>query len=350
MKMKQLFLAFVSLLISYGLVMAEYSIKVTQPTADCNGSIIVTTNGNIGPYTFLWTDSSGIPEPSNDTSTSSEIIEVCTGNYTVTITNGFGCTTSIDANFNTIDVAIKVRLEGAYDTDSLRMLTKLHHERRLLPGQTPISGLAVPTLEGKLYWEEPFNHDGTEGAGWTDANYAEYGSVVDWVLVSLRSDFKVDSTLDTKAALLLKDGTVRFPHAFELAKFPDSVHIVVEHRNHLPIISPLVPLVNNSKYEFDFVENNSLKRGGAGQKPFEAMINPPKIDTLFWYMYAGNAELAAGGDVYDIKGNDKEAWSKSNGQFDRYSTADLNLDGEVKGDDKGVWQKNNGVFGTRLDQ
>ena len=54
----------------------------------CDGSLTAQPSGGIGPYTFLW----------NDSSTLDSIIELCSDNYFVTITDDKGCQTSAGGN------------------------------------------------------------------------------------------------------------------------------------------------------------------------------------------------------------------------------------------------------------
>lgn len=55
---------------------------------DCNGSASVTSLGGLQPHTYLWSDSSG--------QTSATAINLCAGNYTVTITDAQGCTQGVN--------------------------------------------------------------------------------------------------------------------------------------------------------------------------------------------------------------------------------------------------------------
>ena len=51
---------------------------------DCNGSIDITPNGGVLPYTYLWSDPLG--------STTQDVANLCAGDYFVTVTDGHGCT------------------------------------------------------------------------------------------------------------------------------------------------------------------------------------------------------------------------------------------------------------------
>lgn len=67
--------------------------------------------------------------------------------------------------------------------------------------------------------------------------------VIDWVLVSLRSNTDKDSEVACRAGFLLGDGSIvdldgTSPLAFAVDQ--GSYYVVVEHRNHLPIMSSIV--------------------------------------------------------------------------------------------------------------
>jgi len=355
--MKQLLLVFASLFICYGIATAKYSIEKVDPSPPCcNGSVTAYATGNSGPYTFTWTKNANIIESDQEDDTSSKLIDVCSGTYFVTITNGYGCETTLDITFpllpiqvceeefsmlqlsQPIEVDIKVFLQGAYIKNSLRMRTTLM-ERGLLPGQTPKSDLVPPTPAGQPYKNTSFGYQGNEGNNWNDEDYKDIGEVVDWILVSIKKA-TIDTPLQTRAALLLKDGSVVFPNPFDLSTVPDAVMIMIEHRNHLPIISNRVEL-EDGIINCDFTTSNSFRSPDkAGQKELEADV---------WTMLAGNASTIMDGfDIYDITGGDKNLWVIKNGEFDQYQPGDMNLDGDVNGQDKALWFDNNGNTGMKL--
>lgn len=436
MKMRQFFLVFVSLLVSYGLAVAKYSLEKTDPTECCNGFLTASATGNTGPYTFEWTKNGNVVNGALDSNTSSILNNVCAGTYFVTIRNGYGCETILDISFpstlytiekvdpiicctgsvtatatencgpysfvwtkygNTVgnavedntsstlnnvcqgtykvtitdgdgiqtslsitfpvlpvsvceeefttlqliqppEVRMKVFLEGAYNPDSLLMRTKLM-ERGLLPGQTPVSDLVSPTPAGQPYKNTSFGYNGNEGIDWDDEDYTKTGNVVDWVLVSIKKDI-TGPPLQTRAAILLEDGSAVFPNPFSLNTVPSAVMFMVEHRNHLPIISNRVELQNGT-LTCDLTICDSFSTiDKAGQK---------LLDTGVWAMLAGNGSTILNGfDIYDIRGGDKSLWAIKNGQFDQYQPGDMNLDGDVNGLDKKFWFDNNGKTGMKL--
>ncbi len=232
------------------------------------------------------------------------------------------------------DIQIFLNLEGAYDPVTAEMTTILSTVRKLLPGQTPASGLAIPTPAGQPYNVAPWNYTGTEGANWTDADYT--GDEVDWILVSFRTGTTKSTEVAQTAALLNKDGSVRFPDRCALlASAADSIYVVVEHRNHLGIMTPTPIELVNGTLVHDFRTTDSFKDlTSFGQK---------QLATGDWGMYCGDANQAVDAVSYDITGLDKTIWFDNNGIFDEYIEADFNLDGDINGQDKSLWYDNNGI-------
>jgi len=233
---------------------------------------------------------------------------------------------------------IKIYLEGPYNEGADEHTTELSTVRKLLPGQTPTSNLAIPTPAGQPYNTAPWNYTGTEGNGFTDADYTT--NDVDWVLVSLRSSEKLSDEKFRAAGILQKNGTIRFLEDLCLTDPAiTSYYIVVEHRNHLPVMTPTIRQISNNELVYDFTVQNSFSVTGAGQK---------QLDNGKWAAFAGNVlQISTGIDINehrdDITGQDKAEWLIDNGVFDIYLLGDMNLDGDVNGQDKTLWFENNGT-------
>ncbi len=227
-------------------------------------------------------------------------------------------------------------LEGPFDLANQNMRTQLN-TARLLPGQiNPNSTNALPvTPAGHPYSSSQPNgdwfHEGNEGL----LNLEYEPSVVDWILVSLYSDL-TPTLVWQSAALLHSDGHVQF------LKLPprtlnDAYYILVEHRNHVAVLTPdPVPVVNFSiNYDFrtanSYIQTNGF---GFGQKQM------PSGD---WVMFAGEGQQDDPSS-YDVNGFDKAFWIENNGLFNLYHNADFDLSGDVSGSDKNLWLSNNGVF------
>jgi len=233
-----------------------------------------------------------------------------------------------------IQFDVKAMLEGPYDPTQSQMTTILNTERGLLPGQTPSSELAAPTPAGQPYNLPPWNYTGREGVNFNDTDYQP--TVVDWVLVSLRTGVDKASEVARVAALLHEDGCIETLGNHPLAtSYQGPFYIVIEHRNHMGIMSPTPVAVVNGVLQHDFTAQDSYTAlgVGAGQKAIFGM----------YQMFAGDYDQVSDEFSYDITGGDKIIWEESNGQFDIYIPADFNLDGDVNGADKIPWEVNNGT-------
>jgi len=290
----------------------------TPIIAPSNGTLIIQPNGNID-YTpnpgFIGTDSfdyevcdDGTPSQCNT--------------ETVIILIESDC----------VDVELYAWLEGAFDPALGEMSTTLVSTRKLLPGQTPTSNLATPTPAGQPYSIAPWNYAGTEGASWTNADYT--GDETDWVLVSFRTDIPKSTEVGIAAGLLMKDGSITFPDRCALTSVASPLYIVVEHRNHIGIMTPQPVDVIGGMLTYDFRLAESYRDPTSfGQK---------QLSTGEWTMYAGDADQSDF-PSYDIQGTDKTIWFDNNGVFDYYLSPDFNLDGDVNGQDKSLWFDNNGI-------
>ncbi len=284
-----------------------------------NGSTSIQPNGNIN-YT---------PIP-NFVGTDSFTYEVC-DDGTPSMCNT--STVVIIIEPDCVDIELAAWLEGAYEPALGEMRTTLVATRKLLPGQTPTSNLATPTPAGQPYNTAPWNYTGTEGAAWTDADYT--GDETDWVLVSFRTDIAKNTEVGMTAALLMKDGSITFPDRCALTSTVASpLYIIVEHRNHIGIMTPQPVDVINSTLIYDFRSSDSYRDPTSfGQK---------QLPTGEWTMYAGDANQSDF-PSYDIQGTDKTLWFDNNGVFDYYFSPDFNLDGDINGQDKSLWFDNNGI-------
>jgi len=234
-----------------------------------------------------------------------------------------------------INVQMFAWMEGAYEQTIFEMRNTLNATRGLLPGQTPISNLATPTPAGQPYNTAPWNYTGTEGATWTDADYIP--DMVDWVLLSFRTDKAKSTQVAQTAGIIHRDGSITLPDrcGFEAIQGVDSVYVLLEHRNHMGIMTPEKIEIVNGTLTYDFRTSDSFRDiTSFGQK---------QLPTGEWAMYAGDVNQTADIVSYDINGQDKSLWVDDNGIFDNYLNTDFNLDGDTNGQDKALWFDNNGI-------
>ncbi len=240
---------------------------------------------------------------------------------------------NIEVELGCVDFDLSVFLEGPFNPSTGEMISDLNLLRGLLPGQTPGSALTSPTPSGQPYNINPWNYSGTEGIDWTDANYDD--NAIDWILVSTRTELDKNTQVGIAAGILNKDGSIDFQEGCPLESIGlDSVYIIIEHRNHMGIMTPQkVPVINNS-LSWDFRYSDSYKDVTSyGQK---------EILPGTWVMFAGDGDQSDF-PSFDIKGTDKTLWLDNNGIFQQYEISDFDLNGDVNGADKVLWFENNGV-------
>ncbi len=219
----------------------------------------------------------------------------------------------------TVEADVQFLLEGTFDGQNGMRNSLLGLD--LLPG-------------GQPYNMAPWNYNGTEGAGWGTTDYPA-GSV-DWALISFRTSPLAADEVAKGAVVLLNDGTTHENVSASIESSINALYIVVEHRNHLPVMTPTpIPIVNGV-VSYDFTQSDGYTTGaGQGQKDMGTN----------WVMFAANADqsLTTG---YEITGADNILWKTDNGLSGIYLPTDFNLDGDVTGADKVMWSYNNGIFSS----
>ncbi|GAB4325410.1 MAG: hypothetical protein Kow00127_18180 [Bacteroidales bacterium] len=210
-------------------------------------------------------------------------------------------------------VDIKVMLEGAYNSG--QMSTGLT-QKSLIPFDNP-------------YGAAPWNYAGNEGL--TSLSNPD---IVDWLLLEFRdapsaSQAVAATTVDRKAALLLKDGSVVSPYSnlpvYLSAEIANNLYVVVYHRNHLPVMSANPVALSGGSYSYDFTTSTGQAYGTGAQKDLGGVAG----------MIAG--DINADGV---IDNTDHTAWAGESGMAG-YLSGDLNLDGEGDNPDKNdFWYQN----------
>ncbi len=229
-----------------------------------------------------------------------------------------------------VDLQLWALLEGAYDPSSEKMTTMLNTVHRILPGQSPL----LPNV-GHPYSGPPWNYLGEEGIEFDSTSYNN--EVVDWVLVSVRTGVERSTEIYKTAALLERDGRIVFvADCMPFDPEETSYYVLIEHRNHIGVLTPQAIELNNNTLTYDFRSQDSY---AVGASQGQATVAPNR-----WAMFAGDAEQQYDVSGYDISGDDKVRFSTENGSFNAYLLGDLNLDGDVNAVDKIIWTKNNGIY------
>ena len=236
--------------------------------------------------------------------------------------------------FPCVTLTLKVLLEGPLSTTTGLMGTVLN-QRGLLPGQTPIGQFAIATPVGHPYSGAPWNLVDTTGQ-----SFRSYPSnVVDWVLVSLRTTNTLNTNVLRVPALLLSDGTVSFINpCFSLPS--GNYFVVVEHRNHMGVMSPTAVAVVNGVLAFDFTVGNSLASINVNDPPAFGQ----KTVGSKWAMHAADGKKTTQTTNFDINFNDSQLWKLESGVFDQYRYGDFNMNADVNFQDQVLWKANNGRY------
>lgn len=209
---------------------------------------------------------------------------------------------------------LRLLLEGAHIGDGVMRTSAA----RFVPKSQPY---ADPS-----FTSTPMFYDGVEEVDSIDVN------VVDWVVVELRSDSTVASTVARRAGLLLHDGLVvdldgASPLAFEGVDSGD-YFVVVRHVNHIPAMSAqALAFSRTAATTFDFSSDAGDVYGAGSMKEIE-----PGVFALF----AGDANQD--GQVNDV---DLTAYLiATNDGATGYLKTDFTRDGQVTSPDFNVYLAN----------
>jgi hypothetical protein len=217
-----------------------------------------------------------------------------------------------------VTFSLSAFLQGAYQgTNTMRASLA---PAGLLPLAQPY---AQPGFDGTA-----MDYDGSESvpAGFFAAN----PNVVDWVLVGLRTT-PTGPDVARRALLLHSNATVREGEAETELSFPvlpGTYHVVVYHRNHLPVMSTARSLSGNAT-PIVLIDPANVYGGAAAGADV-----PPGLLSLV----AGDGD--ASGSV--LAGDRQAVWLPTVGQGG-YLPGDFNLDGNVLADDRqALWAPNVG--------
>jgi hypothetical protein len=262
----------------------------------------------------------------------------CDSIVTVTVTDLCGNTNTAEYQtmINCQVVRLKVFLEGPYNTGT-GLLNSALNSQHLLPGQTPLSFPfyhAEPA--GQPYQGAPWNYTGNLGTQYGDSGgQTPYPTdVVDWILVMVRENGILPvNTIWTCAGWVHTDGTVTFPEDCPGPAIDpmNDYYIVVQHRNHLGIMSPdFVDIECGGAYlNWDFTTSNSYQPlFRFGQK---------EIVPGVWTMFAGNGEQIS--SIQAINSSDRTLWKIWQG-WHGYSPGDFNMSGLTGSEDETMWKNN----------
>ena len=229
-----------------------------------------------------------------------------------------------------------VFLEGAYDSEEGLMRNKLN-ELGYLPGMKPKTFFSKKTESGQPYKSYPWSYEGKEGIVKTNDYYTYDKKVVDWVLVSIRETEHNNSTVFRAPAHVYVDGQIKIASvgAKCMLDSEKKYYIVIEHRNHLAVMSKRPVSVVDGNLSYDFRYDQAYQEGHK------------EIGDGMYAMIAGNAnpkdtELTA----VSIDEDDLKSWEGGNGLNSSYFIQDIDLSGDVSVKDKEILFNNMGLIST----
>ena len=218
---------------------------------------------------------------------------------------------------NGVKLALKVMLEGAYDSGTLKMRDDLR-TAGLIPNSEPYTALGFTQA--------------SDGGGEVRQALATAASgdnaVVDWVLVELRNAITPTTIVATRAALVQRDGDVVAEDGINpiaLLAAPGNYKVSVRHRNHLGAMASGTVALSSATTSVDLSLPATLTYGTEAQKTIGAR-------TLLW---TGNA-LRDPVLRYTGANNDRDpilvriGGAVPTATANGYYVEDVTLDGQVK--------------------
>ncbi|OYT13404.1 MAG: hypothetical protein B6I19_05300, partial [Bacteroidetes bacterium 4572_114] len=245
-------------------------------------------------------------------------------------------------------VQLKIFMEGPYQAGG--SMTTTLNDNHLLPGQDKdlsssfaVRLKATHTPFGHPYNVAPWNYTDNLGLGFGDDSHpdADPGGVipydpdvVDWILVTVREGGILPANNIWRCTGWLKsDGTVTFPEecACLSVKSGEDYYILVEHRNHLGVMSPTpVNKLNGTKIlEWDFTVGNSY------QPIFR--IGQKEVETGKWAMISANGNQI--NSISAINSADHTSWKEDQNGVN-YLFGDFNLNVISNSEDETIWKIN----------
>ncbi len=220
---------------------------------------------------------------------------------------------------SSIDLDIKVFLEGPYNAQAGKMSTKLY-ELGYLPGMKPKAFFAeaVPFFDpyGEFYDQELKTSSG-DVSSYTDQS-------VDWIFVSIR-EATTGTVVANRTVLLNADGTLS-AGSIPVEKLNTSAKyiVVLAHRNHLPVQSTPIKL-SKGKLAFDFTNSDILGL---------------KLKHKVMLMIAGNIDQTKSKSTRVINMEDVNTWRTANGKNSSYIREDIDMNGDVSVHDQSIILEN----------
>lgn len=243
--------------------------------------------------------------------------------------NDLVCESSVPDDTSSINnvLDLYVYLEGAYD--SAGMSSSLYDNGYLptLTSQTFITHDVKDSAYLDLPWLSGLDLESQE------INSA----IVDFVLISARTSVNHESQICEFIGQLRTDGSIDMQDGDCELDISKAYYFVIQHRNHLPVMTHDSVVYDGVRFKYDFRERDSYKSlFSFGQK---------KLSVGVYAMYAGNTSQSSSVTARaDINTGDLSMLLSQFGQNSGYLRMDTDLNGDVNVVDIASVLKNNGIF------
>jgi hypothetical protein len=215
---------------------------------------------------------------------------------------------------------IKAFLEGPFDTDSMKMKVGAAYRDSF-----------TQNSKEQSYQQAPWNYQGKESF-----INLPHPKIIDWVLITLRYDMPDSGIFDSIAGLITEEGRIISASGDSFLTCShthrDSFLIVLQHRNHISVMSSTRLHVQNQSASWDFTAaySNTYSQGSNAIKAMGAGNTAP------YALIAGNCN----GDTH-VNSADMNAWLLWNGTLGLYGV-DLNMDLNINALDYMLYKRNLG--------
>ncbi len=220
-----------------------------------------------------------------------------------------------------VRINIAAMLEGPY-SNSTGLMSDALRTNFLIPLVEPYTALGYTHVGGG---------GGEAVSSPAILNATGNNAIVDWVVVELRNASTPATRVETRCALLQRDGDVVATDGFSPLRFnapPANYHLALRHRNHLGVMTLNPIAVSAATPALNFASAGTGTYGTSARKSITGTF-PAQV------LWAG--DVTFNGQVkYTGSGNDRDpilttvGSTTPNNAVTAYSTRDVNMNGQVK--------------------
>ena len=238
---------------------------LTYSLVDGQDSAQFSIDAQTGVLAFVQAPDYEKPKDTDANNTYVVTVQVSDGSLSATQT--LSVTINDVADVPTVNVMLKVMLQGAYRTDTKLMtdtLNTLHYIPRLQPYGDLKTAFGYATTDDIA---SPFDYLGTETATDSVMNATGHDAPVDWVLVELRDPNTPTKRIAAAAGILQRDGEVVDAATGKsilpiLYAHDGTYYIMIRHRNHVAVMTKTPLLVSqDNPVTVDFSALSTLVYG-----------------------------------------------------------------------------------------